>query len=82
MNNYIPIFAYPGGNLINAQNLPPKCTFRRIDSYGGGSLDGPIKFGTITPKGNKAHGGVLTIVDGNPVVEYHRMTPPKIINLI
>jgi|AntRauTorckE6833_2_1112554.scaffolds.fasta_scaffold29577_3 hypothetical protein len=80
MNNNIPIFAYgdknlnnetTGGKQIFVPQLPTNTKFKWVDRYGGGSLDGPIKWGTTTPTGELAHGGVYTNYDDEHIVEYH-----------
>lgn len=69
-NNNLPIYAFPGGIKVD----PPEgdVTYRWIQSFGGGSLPGPIQHGTINPIGDNASAGILTTnPDGTFTVEYH-----------
>lgn len=69
---YMPVFTYPGGNMIPVSDIPNNAQYRWIDSVGGNSLSGPARMGDLRPDGQVGHGGVMTTdTDGNCVVEYH-----------
>lgn len=73
MSNYIPIFIYPGGDLLqNPPEADDYTIYKWIDDYGGEILPGPIDKGTSTPIGTKEHGGVMTVSqNGIKTIEYH-----------
>ncbi|ARF12315.1 hypothetical protein Klosneuvirus_4_130 [Klosneuvirus KNV1] len=63
---------YPGGTPQLVNQLPSNTVYKWIDPIGGGTLPGPITWGTLRPDDKPAHGGVLTYVNNVPTVEYHR----------
>ena len=70
MSNRIPIFQYPGGNLV--RSLTKNTIYKWIDAYGGGKLEAPLEKGTPLPhRSGTAHGGILTRKGGVATVEYH-----------
>lgn len=52
MSKKLPIFLYPGGNPVDP---PTDAIFKWIDQLGGGTLSGPIDYGTLRPDGTLAH---------------------------
>ncbi|AVL93373.1 hypothetical protein mvi_13 [Megavirus vitis] len=74
--SYLPIYLCPGSYPVDLPNNTNDIKFKWIDSLGGGSLTGPIKFGTLRPDGKKANCGVMTKSSDNygeikTTVEYH-----------
>ncbi|AGF84826.1 hypothetical protein QJ854_gp956 [Moumouvirus goulette] len=74
--SYLPIYVCPGSYPVNLPNNRDDIDFKWIDSLGGGSLPGPIKFGDTRPDGKKAKCGIMTTSIGDDgekktLVEYH-----------
>lgn len=68
----MPVFSYPGGNLVNVNSLPQNTVYKWIDAVGGQYMSSAAKMGDYRPDGKKGHGGVMTYSsNGTPIVEYH-----------
>lgn len=71
----IPIYEYPKKYQIDPDDLPSDTEFKWCDDMGGEVINGPAKWGIISPDGKKGHGGLAALKDdGNFVVEYHGLS--------
>lgn len=72
---FLPVYFYPGGIQVSPLN-DGNTIYKWVDPFGGGSLPGPIRFGTVAPTGILAHGGNATINNyGVRTIEYHYAVP-------
>ncbi len=68
----IPVHLYPSGDIFVIPDNTNNITFKWIDPLGGGSLDGPIPYGTLRPDGKPAHHGLVSKSNnGHITIEYY-----------